>query len=222
MLFSIASRPSAGARAKWFNPRVLRSPCPAPKTRVRSRGCPVSRNLVSTATASSSGTPTPTNPPIATVSPSRITRAAASALMILFRRTALPSPGLRHPKPLSVVCPLAAANTPPAAPPGGAAYRGRHDRGPPDSGRLAHHRSRAERAVRRLLRRFPWVLGRGDGLAGGTGRSTGRALPRETAVRRGGVPGRARARPGGQPARAGPAVRADVPAPAPGRVARAP
>src|SRR5674536_299644 len=100
MLFSTASRPSAGARpqwppiprftmparAKWLSPRVLRSPGPAAKTKVRSRGLPVSRNRFSTATASSSGTPIPTKPPTATVSPLRMTPAASWALITLLRR----------------------------------------------------------------------------------------------------------------------------------------
>ena len=80
------ARRTMPARAKWFRPRVARSPWPAPKIRVRSAGPPPCRKRVSRAARSSSGTPTPTKPPTATVSPSNTTRAAASELMTLLRR----------------------------------------------------------------------------------------------------------------------------------------
>src|SRR5512144_88204 len=111
----MTSRPSAGAspqwppiarrtipaRAKWLRPRVPRSPGPAANTRVRSRGLPVSRKRRSTAAASSSGTPTPTKPPTATVSPSRITRTAASALITLLRDM---GPPVRNARPDRSAC----------------------------------------------------------------------------------------------------------------------
>src|SRR3954468_13948911 len=76
--------------AKWFTPRVAPSPWPAAKTKVRSRGSPVSRKRRSRARASSSGKPTPTKPVVAIVSPASTSPAAASAVMTLFRLTAAP------------------------------------------------------------------------------------------------------------------------------------
>src|SRR3954454_14594967 len=82
--------------AKWFTPRVVPSPWPAAKTKVRSRGSPVSRKRRSRARASSSGNPVPTNPVVAIVYPASTSPAAASAVMTLFRLTAgAPVPAVR-------------------------------------------------------------------------------------------------------------------------------
>src|SRR3954451_13776060 len=82
--------------AKWFTPRVVPSPWPAAKTKVRSRGSPVSRKRGSRARASSSANPVPTKPVVAIVSPASPSQAAASAVMTLFRLTAgAPVPAVR-------------------------------------------------------------------------------------------------------------------------------
>jgi len=73
--------------ARWLRPFVPPSPCPAAYTSVRSFGAPVSAKLSSRAISSSSGTPMPTKPPVATVSPFTITRAAAFAEITLLRFT---------------------------------------------------------------------------------------------------------------------------------------
>src|SRR5918993_4132879 len=69
--------------ARRLRPLSRPSPGAAAKTRVRSRGSPVSRKRRSRAAMTASGVPTPTNPEVATVSPCRTIATASSTGTIL-------------------------------------------------------------------------------------------------------------------------------------------